>query len=75
MGVWYPKWYPKNSGCLEGTQGMGGELPVSGYPSRAQSPTAFVLSLVLSRESDFLVSCDSEAVALHHLTDHRQLDR
>ncbi len=28
MGLWYPKWYPKNSGCLAGTQGMGGGLRV-----------------------------------------------
>ncbi len=26
MGLWDPKWYPKNSGCLAGTQRMGGEL-------------------------------------------------
>ena len=24
MGLWDPKWDPKNSGCLAGTQGMGG---------------------------------------------------
>ena len=24
MGVWYPNWYPKNSGYLAGTQGMWG---------------------------------------------------
>ncbi len=23
MGFWYPNWYPKNSGCLAGTQRMG----------------------------------------------------
>ena len=26
MGLWYPNWYPKNSGCLAGTQGIDGEL-------------------------------------------------
>ncbi len=26
MGLWYPKWDPKNSVCLAGTQRMGGEL-------------------------------------------------
>jgi len=25
-GLWYPKWYPKNSGCLAGTERGGGEL-------------------------------------------------
>ncbi len=33
-GLWYPKWYPKNSGCLAGTQRMGGELRVSGGGKR-----------------------------------------
>jgi hypothetical protein len=46
MGLWYPKWYPKNSGCLAGTQGMGGELRVSGVTdgssARASKPTAIV---------------------------------
>ena len=23
MGLWDPKWYPKNSGCLARTQGRG----------------------------------------------------
>ena len=30
MGLWYPNWDPKNSGCLAGTQRMGGGLRVSG---------------------------------------------
>ncbi len=29
MGLWDPKWYPKNSGCVVGTQRMGGEVGVS----------------------------------------------
>ncbi len=26
MGLWYPKWYPKNSGYVARAQRMGGEL-------------------------------------------------
>ena len=33
MGLWYPKWYPENSGCLVGTQRKSG----SGGRSRADS--------------------------------------
>ena len=29
MGPWYPNWYPKNSGCLLGTQRMGVEVGAS----------------------------------------------
>ena len=29
MGLWDPKWDPKNSGCLAGTQVRGGEVGVS----------------------------------------------
>ena len=25
MSLWYPKWYPRNSGCVVGTRGMGEE--------------------------------------------------
>ena len=40
MGLWDPKWYPKNSGCLAVTQRMGGE-PLSTWTherSRALEP-------------------------------------
>ncbi len=45
MGLWDPKWYPKNLGCLARTRRMRGELWVSEHPSRAQSTSDFVLLL------------------------------
>jgi len=33
MGLWYPKWDPKNSGCLAGTQRMGAVRTRTGVSS------------------------------------------
>ena len=37
MRLWYPRWYPKNSGCLARAQRMGGELRASGGGKGATS--------------------------------------
>ncbi len=59
MGLWDPKWDPKNSGWLRATQGMGGELrdlaagstaPVGGSLARAEGGDDTASGLIFPTE-------------------------